>query len=370
MDIKTIEIDPKRLETLQQRNEAILEGIRRKAQALCPDSLALIGIYGSFATGEVHAHSDLDLLLLIHDERGLVLADTFLLEDVGYDLYCTTWPQLEQDAAHPHPHIAKWMDANIVYWQNDEVKQRFEALRSRASARLAAPFSVDTVAEAAALLSPAYAALFQLRHAPSLSEGRYQAALVLHAAENAICTLNRRYFRLGTRRIFEELAEMPRRPEELLPQMRQLIDAKTLPQLQQGAERLLCSLSCYLSQAEAQVCPKQPPLPRALKGTYEEMISNWRGKLLLAARTGDASLAMHALASCRHMLESLSRRYALPQIDPLEGFDPSDVAGALAALEQALAQYRAFCEQAGVPLSRYASAAQWQAAYLSAGEKE
>ena len=38
----------------------------------CPDSLALIAVYGSVATGEEHEKSDLDLLILIEDEQGKI----------------------------------------------------------------------------------------------------------------------------------------------------------------------------------------------------------------------------------------------------------------------------------------------------------
>ena len=42
---------------------------------MCPDSLALIGVYGSVATGDEHEKSDLDLMILINDENGCVLAE-------------------------------------------------------------------------------------------------------------------------------------------------------------------------------------------------------------------------------------------------------------------------------------------------------
>lgn len=46
----------------------------KKADALCPDSLALIGVYGSVVTGDEYEKSDLDLMILINDENGQVLA--------------------------------------------------------------------------------------------------------------------------------------------------------------------------------------------------------------------------------------------------------------------------------------------------------
>ena len=50
--------------TAQEWNEII-----EKAEKICPDSLALIGIYGSVATGDDYEKSDLDLLILIQDMK-------------------------------------------------------------------------------------------------------------------------------------------------------------------------------------------------------------------------------------------------------------------------------------------------------------
>ena len=35
-------------------NKAIIDAVIKKADALCPNSLALIGVYGSVATGDEH----------------------------------------------------------------------------------------------------------------------------------------------------------------------------------------------------------------------------------------------------------------------------------------------------------------------------
>ena len=85
---------------LEIRNQKIIDAVIEKAKALCPDSLALIGIYGSFLTGDIHEKSDLDLLILINDDNGWQLATGFIQDDlaVGHDIYCTNWDSLEYDA--------------------------------------------------------------------------------------------------------------------------------------------------------------------------------------------------------------------------------------------------------------------------------
>ena len=59
------------MNSTDSRNRKIIDAVIRKEQAVCPGTVALIGIYGSFRTGDVHPLSDLDLLILISDDRGI-----------------------------------------------------------------------------------------------------------------------------------------------------------------------------------------------------------------------------------------------------------------------------------------------------------
>lgn len=50
-------------------NQKIIDAIIAKSEKVCPNSLALIGIYGSVATEDEYEKSDLDLLILIQDDE-------------------------------------------------------------------------------------------------------------------------------------------------------------------------------------------------------------------------------------------------------------------------------------------------------------
>lgn len=118
---------------LEERNQKIIDAIINKANIVCPESLALIGVYGSFATGDFYDKSDLDLLILINDDNGWKLGCTFIQDDlqVGHDIYCTNWEGLEYDAGYEHPNISKMMDAKIVYCADEKYKERLEVLRQK-----------------------------------------------------------------------------------------------------------------------------------------------------------------------------------------------------------------------------------------------
>ncbi len=129
------------LNTAEIRNQKIIEAVLKKEKALCPGAIALIGIYGSFQTGDVHPLSDLDLLILINDERAWQLGTAFIQEDlgVGHDIYCTDWESLRRDAAYEDPNIAKLMDARIVYCADEKYRSELEALRGQVRQKMAEP---------------------------------------------------------------------------------------------------------------------------------------------------------------------------------------------------------------------------------------
>lgn len=55
---------------MKDRNKTIIDAIIKKAERVCPQSLAMIGVYGSVATGDTYEKSDLDLMILINDDDG------------------------------------------------------------------------------------------------------------------------------------------------------------------------------------------------------------------------------------------------------------------------------------------------------------
>lgn len=79
------------------------------------------------------------LMILINDRNGWVLADGFILDDidVGYDIYCTDWDMLEEDAQCNHAHISKLFDSVIVYCKDKNSLKRLNELKRKAAETLA-----------------------------------------------------------------------------------------------------------------------------------------------------------------------------------------------------------------------------------------
>ena len=134
---------------MKEINQKIIDAVIAKAKQVCPDSLALIGVYGSVATGDEYEKSDLDLLILIKDDEGWQLGTGFILEDnqVGYDIYCTNWDGLKYDSECHHAQLSKLMDSKIVYVNDQKAYDELLKLREKTKSFLDSDERFDRVGD-------------------------------------------------------------------------------------------------------------------------------------------------------------------------------------------------------------------------------
>ena len=340
------------------RHRQIINAIIEKAEALCPDSLALIGVYGSCATGDTHEKSDLDLLILINDEGGRCLADGFILDDqgVGYDLYCTAWDMLERDAECAHPHLGKLMDAQIVFVKDPAAPERLESLRKRAAGVLSSDARFE---KAFAALERAKGELANAYLEESLSRVRLHAAATIHCLLEAVMLYHGRYFRRGVKRTFEEISALSL-PFGMEGMVLDVIRGESAADIRVS----LTSLARRVREHMATPHPRVMPSAENLTGTYEEMLSNWRNKMDEAAERGDLFSSFMNIASLQFMLDDISAEVDMPRRDAMEGFDPRELQRNAEAFDGVLTEYLDEYRRVGIEPRRFADTQAFLKDYL------
>ena len=349
------------------RNQRIIDAVLKKEKALCPGAIALIGIYGSFQTGDIHPLSDLDLLILTNDERGGKLGATFIQEDlgIGHDIYCTDWESLRRDAAFEDPNIAKLMDARIVYCADEKYLSELETLRGQVRQKLAEPFSEADYRKAEAVLKDALHCFALAMIGDDLTKVRKQAGGVLYYAENAVAMLNKRYFRKGVRRRYEELKAMTKRPEGLCNMIEDILSAGTVPALKERLTKFMKELTaCFERERQAVRTEKQPADKESLRGTYEEMFSNWHGKMQAAAKTKDRHLAFMSLVSLDEMLSDIRNSVDIGSLEAVSAYDPDDLEKTASGFDAVLHTYLQEYGRAGMRAAVYPDIDAFLAAYM------
>ena len=358
---------------LELRNQKFIDAVLEKEKAVCPGAIALIGIYGSILTGDVHPLSDLDLLILINDDRGWQLGKAFLQEDlgVGHDIYCTSWDMLRRDARYEHPHLSKLMDSRIVYCADEGYRQELLALRRQVRELLEAPFSEADLQRAENELKEAWLCYADAMTAEELWDVRRSAGNVIYHSENAVALLNKTYFRRGVRRQYEELSAMEKRPENLCELIEAVVSAADADSLKERLTLLMKEMkACFRKIGEKLRPERKPASAEALSGTWEEMFSNWHGKMVLAAECGDRHLAFMSLSALNEMLFDLSSELDIPAYQALGAYDPGDLRRTAAGFEAVLGEYRREYEKASLWPERYADIDSFVTAYLRSGETD
>ncbi len=361
------------MNSLENRNREIIDAVIRKERAVCPGSIALIGIYGSFQTGDVHPLSDLDLLILINDDRGWQLGKAFIQEDlgVGHDIYCTSWESLRQDAEYEHPHLSKLMESQIVYCSDEKYRKELETLREQVRRKLAEPFGEADYRKAEKELKEARCCFAEAMIAEALNEVRRSAGGTIYFAENAIALLNKTYFRKGVSRRYEELDAMERKPDNLCEMIESVLAATTVNGLKERLTLLMKGLDCCFHRVMQQLPrEKKPAGEDTLSGTYEEMFSNWHGKMVRAAEQSDRHLAFMSLVSLNEMLNEISSETDIRMYDVLSAYDPGDLRKTADGFDRILRQYLDEYEKTGLQPARYAGVDEFAAAYLKSNSRQ
>lgn len=343
---------------MRDSHRKIIEAVLEKAKTV-PGGLDILGIYGSAATGDMHERSDLDLLIVpTLPEDWIRFTHTFVLDDeqIGYDIYCTSWDMLEEDAECRHANLGKLMDSEILFVRDDQTRERIEGLRSRTKETLA---SEERFSRAEEALQRSYMPFTAAITADTMADKRAYSAYVISLCLDAVMLYNGKYFRKGTKRTFEELQglALPVAFEECI--MR-IVKADAGSDADEALTDLMRTAMQFLKREEK----KDPPAAKDLRGTYEEMISNWRNKMIEAAENGDIYSSFMNMASLQFMLAGISESCDIPEYGVMESYSPEDLKANADIFDRILDRYLEEYRKAGMDPNRYPDADAFVRTYL------
>ncbi len=344
---------------MKETNKKIIEVIIERAKQKCPKSLDLIGIYGSVCTGDEHQKSDLDLLILINDENGWQLSDGFILDDeqIGYDIYCTSWQMLEEDAECHHAHISKLMDSKIVYAADESVIERLDRLKERANKILRTEERYERAEEVQDQIRKVYA---DAMTEESIGEMRVYAAYMISLSLDLVMLWNGKYFKKGVKRTFEELEGL-HLPESFRENIQRIIYAKKGSEISHYLTALLRTIISFTKQEKE----KAEPSKEALAGTYEEMFSNWKNKMSEAAESDDVFSSFMNMASLQVMLKEISNEMNIADIDCMGDFSSENLKYNVTIFDNTLKKYLNEYEKVGMEPKHFKNVDSFAGAYLS-----
>ncbi len=346
---------------MKEINQKIIDAVIAKAKQVCPDSLALIGVYGSVATGDEYEKSDLDLLILIKDDEGWQLGTGFILEDnqVGYDIYCTNWDGLKYDSECHHAQLSKLMDSKIVYVNDQKAYDELLKLREKTKSFLDSDERFDRVGD---LIKNAKEYFADLYLSDDPGTVRKNAFGVIYYTLDAIMLFHGDYYKRGSKRIFDELKEK-NIDEKYMEDIKRISKSSDITEIRNCAKNILKYTQNHTC-IEKKLREVSGEIADEIKGSYEEMFSNWRNKVEEAAENKDTVSSFMNMNNFNFMFSGILSELATDDIDIMGEYDPECLENNTRLYDKCLEKYQEIYQKAGVNVVRYKNVDEFVNSYL------
>ena len=352
------------VQELTARNKKIIEAVIEKVKKVCPDSIALIGIAGSFCSGDFYEKSDLDLCIVINDDDGWKIGSCFILDDVAHDIYCTYWHQLEEMAQYNNPYVTKLLHLDIVYCADDKYLKKYMDLREKVTKILNEPFGIDDLKKVKNHYDSALKAYGKMMIEDEYTNCKYASADVIYYIEFIIYMVNKAYIKRGVKRIPEEIYELKKLPLYFNEYYYQSIKADTLESIKENVTMLIKCVTKYLNDVEKETVKKKNVNGDRLKGMYEEIFSNWRNKMYYAAENNEPYLSFMSAASCQMVYDDLYEDCNVKRINLMKDFKINDLRKSAEAYDSAMEECKKLYEENGVKVVKYKNITEFTEDYL------
>ncbi|KTD87875.1 nucleotidyltransferase domain-containing protein [Paenibacillus etheri] len=304
------------------KNDRLISMVIERAKRDFPDDIAIIGLTGSFSTGDFHEKSDLDLIIINNTAKGWGISSCFILEDVGYDIYCTPWEtRIEDQANLESPMISCLIDLELLYCAKPEYLEKLNLYKQRALDALAKPIGSECISRAKKNIDIAKQEYTNTLLSEDIGAVRYASCEVVYNLVNAITHLNNTYFKRGLKRYLEEIATYRYVPDDFENIYMAVIDAKTNVEIRSASYKFLESVNDLYNKMYKDFVIQPVPTYDNLGGTYEELWCNSRNKVIASVELNDKSYAYYVAMGIQNFLDEMTESSGTKKFDIMQYFD-------------------------------------------------
>ncbi|MCP1136060.1 nucleotidyltransferase domain-containing protein [Paenibacillus polysaccharolyticus] len=311
---------------LMDKNELLINMVIERVKREFLDDIAIIGLTGSFNTSDFHEKSDLDLVIINNTEKGWGISDCFILDDVGYDIYCTPWnTKIHEQSSLESPHVSSLTELKILYYATPEDLEKFNDFRRKALDALANPIGEACLNRAIKWIDLAKQAYSNAMLGEDIGAVRQASADVLCNLVNALASMNNTCIKRGIKRYLQELCSFRYVPDDLDSLYMSILEARSIEEIRIASFNMLKSVARLHSTMCDHFIVKPTPTFENLKGTYEELWSNYRNKVLNSVTNNDAPYAFLSAFGAQEYLDYMSVEKGTKKFDLMQYFDASNL---------------------------------------------
>lgn len=307
-------------ESMKNIDKELVEWAVKKIQTKYKEDVSLL--VGQIGGGKIPTDEQnmvFDFFVPITD-RGNQLACTFIIEDMGYDLYPISWERLERIANIEEPRmIFAFAKGEVIYAKSQEEKRRFDNLKSKMLLKLQEKsFQMPKSLE---FLETAQEIFQTMLFDQSLCHTRKAAGGVCCYLMNAIAIVNGTYLESGYMNLTKELHKMKDYPCEFEETFMEMLAENEIDAVKEKVYELISLTRNFLMRLMPVEDKKDfEPNYEDLVMWYQEMRYTFRR---LSYYTGINSAEDSYLLGCYLQIEfdAIQEDFHLRKMDLLSAFD-------------------------------------------------
>jgi hypothetical protein len=298
------------------------------------DVALLIGIPGHSLDNDCHGEC-FDYFVPAN-ETGNRLAQTFIIDGVGHDLYPRSWERIENMASFDDDFTFGLGEGRILYSRSEEDKKRFAAMQAKQTANMQ---DKDFMYRKALEKLDAAMELYRTMMFEDLPyKVKMAAGYIARYLSIAVACINGTYFKKPLDLQTIELAQMTEVPESFFACYEAIVRAKLVEELKQLSHEMI-------STARRFIATHKPPRPEVAKTPVYEDLASWYHELSLMWRriyyhcdARDLGRVFPDAVTLQRELNVVKEEFGLREMDLLGAFDAEDLRG-LKRRAQELEQY-------------------------------
>jgi hypothetical protein len=314
-------------------NNRLTDWVIHKIKTKYSDDVALlVAVEGASVNGDGHGEA-FDYFVPATD-RGNQLGQTFIIGDVGNDLYPRSWERCERTA-----NLEDWATfclgkGKVLYSRSKEDEERFEAIRQKLFTNLHdASFIYKRALERLDSAMDMYRTMmFEER----LYKVRGLAGFIHYYLAMGVAYLNNTYIADSgwNQGMLSMYAKWNKLPKRFLEYYETIIAAKTVGELRSVSHLLISSARQFIAEhrPENASLPK-PPDYKGLADWYQELRTKWN-RIYYYCKTNDSDAVFLDACDLQNELSIISEEFDLFHSFKVEerfGFNEMDLLGAFDA---------------------------------------
>lgn len=253
------------------------------------------------------------------NENGNKLAQTFIIDGVGHDLYPRSWGRIENMAEFKDDFSFGLGDAKIIYYRSEEDKNRFIAMQERQKANMQdKDFMLKKALEK---LDTAMEIYRTMMFEDMFYKVMMAAGFIARYLSIAVACINGTYFRQRLDLETVELAQMKEIPENFIPYYESIVKAQSVEELKKLSYEIISTARKFIAD---QIPPKIEEERTAnfedLADWYEEGSLTWR-RIYYHCDTQNYERAFPDAISLQNELNIIKEEFGLREMDLLGSFN-------------------------------------------------